>query len=263
MNSHWKDRCWSSSILVTWYEELIRWKSPRCWERLRAEGEEGVRGWDGWMAYWCNRHEIGQPSGVVEGQAGLACCSPWGHKELDTTVWLSNNNDKRDWKYSVYERLGQTTLIPKTNLKTTGGICKKVSFWKFWADQNWIGYSLRKCIQGLVTLWGSVSKALQSKSEQCVKRWDLCLRWHWLNELQVASLYSFILWLEDLAVGNLGTKGSALGTMCSAYSIFKHLQPLKTLQGFVLLRMLLMCLLSYPLLFRKIITNHLVFFSSG
>ena len=21
-----------------------------CWERLRAEGEEGIRGWDGWMA---------------------------------------------------------------------------------------------------------------------------------------------------------------------------------------------------------------------
>ena len=25
-------------------------KSPWCWERLRAEGEEGIRGWDGWMA---------------------------------------------------------------------------------------------------------------------------------------------------------------------------------------------------------------------
>ena len=25
-------------------------KSPWCWERLRAEGEEGVRGWDDWMA---------------------------------------------------------------------------------------------------------------------------------------------------------------------------------------------------------------------
>ena len=24
--------------------------SPWCWERLRAEGEEGVRGWDDWMA---------------------------------------------------------------------------------------------------------------------------------------------------------------------------------------------------------------------
>ena len=29
--------------------QLAHLKSPWCWERLRAEGEEGVRGWDGWM----------------------------------------------------------------------------------------------------------------------------------------------------------------------------------------------------------------------
>ena len=29
---------------------LTHWKSHWCWERLRAEGEEGVRAWDGWMA---------------------------------------------------------------------------------------------------------------------------------------------------------------------------------------------------------------------
>ena len=28
-------------------EQTTHWKSPRCWERLRMEGEEGVRGWDG------------------------------------------------------------------------------------------------------------------------------------------------------------------------------------------------------------------------
>ena len=31
-------------------EQTTHWKSPRCWERLRTEGEEGVRGWDGWTA---------------------------------------------------------------------------------------------------------------------------------------------------------------------------------------------------------------------
>ena len=25
------------------------WKRPWCWERLKAEGEEGDRGWDGWI----------------------------------------------------------------------------------------------------------------------------------------------------------------------------------------------------------------------
>ena len=28
-----------------------------------------------------------------EGQGGLACCSPWGCKESDTTERLKNNND--------------------------------------------------------------------------------------------------------------------------------------------------------------------------
>ena len=31
-------------------KELIHWKIPWCWQRLRAEGEEGNRGWDGWPA---------------------------------------------------------------------------------------------------------------------------------------------------------------------------------------------------------------------
>ena len=26
-----------------------------------------------------------------EGQGSLAYCSPWGHKESDTTKWLNNN----------------------------------------------------------------------------------------------------------------------------------------------------------------------------
>ena len=49
---HWKDWCWSgnSNASATWCEELTHWERPWCWERLRAGGEEGNRGWDGWMA---------------------------------------------------------------------------------------------------------------------------------------------------------------------------------------------------------------------
>ena len=50
LDTHWKDWCWSSSILVIWCEQLTHWKSPWGWEGLRAEGEKGIRGWDGWMA---------------------------------------------------------------------------------------------------------------------------------------------------------------------------------------------------------------------
>ena len=33
-----------------WCKELIHWKRPWYWERLRAAGEGDNRGWDGWMA---------------------------------------------------------------------------------------------------------------------------------------------------------------------------------------------------------------------
>ena len=36
-----------------------------------------------------NGHELEQAPGVDEGQGSLACCSPWGCKELDTTERLN------------------------------------------------------------------------------------------------------------------------------------------------------------------------------
>ena len=49
-NIHWKDWCWSwnSNALATWCEELIHWKRPWYWERLRAGEEGGNRLWDDW-----------------------------------------------------------------------------------------------------------------------------------------------------------------------------------------------------------------------
>ena len=38
------------NTLATWREELTHWKSPWCWERLRAGGEGGNRGRGNWMA---------------------------------------------------------------------------------------------------------------------------------------------------------------------------------------------------------------------
>ena len=35
--------------------------------------------------YWLKLHEFEQTQGDNEGQGSLACCSSWGHKELDMT----------------------------------------------------------------------------------------------------------------------------------------------------------------------------------
>ena len=39
--------------------------------------------------HWLNGHEFGQAPGFGDGQGSLACCSPWGHKELDMTDRLN------------------------------------------------------------------------------------------------------------------------------------------------------------------------------
>ena len=41
------------------------------------------------MVGWNHRHEFEQTWGDSEVQGSLACCSPWGHKESDTTGRLN------------------------------------------------------------------------------------------------------------------------------------------------------------------------------
>ena len=47
--------------------------------------EDEMVGWH----HRLNGSEFKQPRGVGDGQGSLACCSPWGHKKLDTTEQLS------------------------------------------------------------------------------------------------------------------------------------------------------------------------------
>ena len=43
--------------------------------------EDKMVGWH----HQLNANEFEQTPGDSEGQGSLACCSPWGHKELDVT----------------------------------------------------------------------------------------------------------------------------------------------------------------------------------
>ena len=51
-----------------------RWKK-------KGMTEDEMIGWH----HWLNGHEFEQTPEVGYGQGSLACCSPWGHKELDMT----------------------------------------------------------------------------------------------------------------------------------------------------------------------------------
>ena len=50
----------------------------------------------GWH-HQLNALEFEQAPGDGEGQGGLACCSPWGHRETDMTGQLNNSNSLKVW----------------------------------------------------------------------------------------------------------------------------------------------------------------------
>ena len=65
---------------------LVQSRCLMAWEKGMTEDE---------MVRWhhqLNGHEFEQALGDCEGQGSLMCCSPWGHKELDTTERLNNSN---------------------------------------------------------------------------------------------------------------------------------------------------------------------------
>ena len=51
--------------------------------------EDEMVGWH----HQLNGHEFAQAPGDGEGHVVLVCCSPWGHKESDTTGQLNNNSN--------------------------------------------------------------------------------------------------------------------------------------------------------------------------
>ena len=58
------------------------------WGREKGVTEDEMVGWQRRL----NGHEFQQAPGDGEGQVSLACCSPWGRKESDTTERLNNNH---------------------------------------------------------------------------------------------------------------------------------------------------------------------------
>ena len=69
-----------------WLEETSESDAGKDWrQEEKGTTEDEVIGW----YHPLNEHEFEQAPGVGDGQGSLACCSPWGVKELDMTEWLN------------------------------------------------------------------------------------------------------------------------------------------------------------------------------
>ena len=106
---------------ILWPPDVKSWlirKHPDAGKDWRQE-EKGMTEYAkvGWHL-WFKGHEFEQAQGDAEGQGSPACCSPWGHKESNTTELLNNNKKLSKippWWLSVKEsacNAGDLDFIP-------------------------------------------------------------------------------------------------------------------------------------------------------
>ena len=87
MDIHWEDCCWSwsSKTLATWCKELTHWKRPdagKDWgQEEKGNTEDEMIG----CHHWLSGHAFEETLRDSERQGSLACCIPWGCKDLDMT----------------------------------------------------------------------------------------------------------------------------------------------------------------------------------
>ena len=92
MNVHWKGWCWTSNTWATWCEESTHWKISWCWERLRAGGEEGDRGWDGWITSPTQWMWVWANSGKEWRTGKLGMLPSTGSQRVGRDLMTNNNN---------------------------------------------------------------------------------------------------------------------------------------------------------------------------
>ena len=78
---------------VLWSRDAENWlieKDPdagKDWRQKKGTIEDEIVGWH----HWLDGLEFKQDLGVGDGQGSLVFCSPWSHKNLDTTEQLNHN----------------------------------------------------------------------------------------------------------------------------------------------------------------------------
>ena len=101
---------------ILWSPVVKNWltgKDPDAGKHWRQEErrmtEDEMVGWH----HWLNGHEVEQAPGAGDGQGSPVCCSPWGHKESNTTEPLNLTELKASF-ISRYEPLIEYTICKLT-----------------------------------------------------------------------------------------------------------------------------------------------------
>ena len=126
---HWKDGS-DAEAPILWPPDVkswLIWKDPDPGKDWRQEEkgatEDEMVGW----CHWLNGHKFEQTLGESEGQRSLACCSPWGCKQSDTT--LATEQQRLSHCYKAPHQ-----ILPgwDTCLSRAGALCGPLCLAKQW-----------------------------------------------------------------------------------------------------------------------------------
>ena len=184
--------------------QLIR-KDPDAGKDGRQE-EKGKREYEmvGWHQQ-INKNEFEQTPRDGEGQGSLACCSPWGCKELGTTEGLNNNSKNNRIKVSWFSTNGFgkknffLLMLPKANQASTirelsdvqAGFSKGRGSWDQIASIWWIiekqKSSRKTSISALLTMPKPLTVWITINCRKSGKRWEYQTTWpaSWETCMQV------------------------------------------------------------------------------
>ena len=104
---------------ILWTPDVKNWftgKDPDAGKYWRQEEKGMIEDRDGWMASPTQWTWVWVNSRVGDGQGGLACCSPWGHKESDMTERL-NWTEMDQFFFQLLKNGIKSHLSTKLNVK--------------------------------------------------------------------------------------------------------------------------------------------------
>ena len=110
----WKTLIWKDTgtpgFIAPLFTVAKTWKQPKCPsidKRIKKTENEMV----GWH-HWLDGREFEQALGVGDGQGSLAYCSPWSHKESDTTDWLNWYTYTHTHTMKCYSVIKKNEVLP-------------------------------------------------------------------------------------------------------------------------------------------------------
>ena len=154
--------------------------------------EDEMVGWH----HWLSGHEFEQVPGVGDGQGGLTCCSPWGHKESGMTEqlnWTEVGEGFRKWKFTeishyrktkwmsplLWDCLGKALILGKIEGRRRRGQRDEMFRWHHWLS----GHEFEQ-----VRVDGEEQGSLVCCSPWVHKEKDMT---EWLNKNNIVELIEF------------------------------------------------------------------------